>query len=55
MGLLRAIGTRALGMSIVNLVVGAGTFTLPCEVAAQMGAGAGVVAAPIGGLRAEPE
>ena len=37
---MRAIGTRALGTSIVNLVVGAGIFLLPGAVAARLGAAA---------------
>ncbi|HPF47611.1 MAG: APC family permease [Alphaproteobacteria bacterium] len=36
-GLLRAIGTRALGTNIFNLVVGAGIFALPGVVAAKLG------------------
>lgn len=36
-GLVRAIGTWALGTNIVNLVVGAGIFALPGIVAAQLG------------------
>ncbi|MBD8525829.1 APC family permease [Pseudomarimonas arenosa] len=36
-GLVRRIGTGALGANIVNLVVGAGIFTLPGIVAAQLG------------------
>ncbi len=36
-GLVRAIGVRALSLSIVNLVVGAGIFVLPGVIAAQLG------------------
>lgn len=36
-GLLRAIGVRALGISIVNLVVGGGIFVLPGLIAARHG------------------
>jgi len=36
-GLVRAIGVRALSISIVNLVVGAGIFVLPGVIAAQLG------------------
>jgi amino acid transporter len=36
-GLVRAIGTWALGANVINLVVGAGIFTLPGIVAAQLG------------------
>jgi len=36
-GLVRAIGVRALGISIVNLVVGAGIFVLPGLIAARLG------------------
>jgi len=36
-GLVRAIGTWALGANIVNMVVGAGIFVLPGVVAAQIG------------------
>jgi amino acid transporter len=36
-GLVRGIGTWALGTNIVNMVVGAGIFTLPGIVAAQLG------------------
>ena len=39
-GLVRAIGPRALGLSIVNLTVGGGIFVLPGLVAAQLGAAA---------------
>jgi amino acid transporter len=39
-GLVRAIGTRALSLSIVNLVVGAGIFVLPGLVAVQLGSAA---------------
>ncbi len=36
-GLVRVIGTGALGLSVVNMVVGAGIFVLPGLVAAQLG------------------
>jgi amino acid transporter len=36
-GLVRAIGTRALGLNIVNMVVGGGIFVLPGVIAAQLG------------------
>ena len=36
-GLVRAIGTRALGLNIVNLVVGGGIFVLPGLIAALLG------------------
>ena len=39
-GLVRAIGTRQLGLSIINLVVGAGIFVLPGVVAAELGSAA---------------
>ncbi|MDH4109551.1 MAG: APC family permease [Gammaproteobacteria bacterium] len=39
-GLLRVIGTGALGLSVVNMVVGAGIFVLPGRVAAQLGSAA---------------
>ena len=39
-GLERVIGTRALGLNIVNLVVGAGIFVLPGIVAAELGSAA---------------
>ena len=39
-GLVRAIGTRALSLSIVNMVVGAGIFVLPGLVAVQLGSAA---------------
>lgn len=39
-GLVRAIGTRALGINIVNLVVGGGIFVLPGVVAAELGSAA---------------
>ena len=39
-GLLRAIGTRALSLSIINMVVGGGIFVLPGLVAAQLGSAA---------------
>ncbi|HEX2449822.1 MAG TPA: hypothetical protein VHJ69_01705 [Gemmatimonadales bacterium] len=38
--LVRAIGTRALAASAVNLTVGGGIFVLPAVVAGQLGAGA---------------
>ena len=37
-GLVRVIGVRALGISIVNLVVGAGIFVLPGLIAVRLGA-----------------
>ena len=39
-GLARVIGTRALSLSIVNMVVGGGIFVLPGLVAAQLGSAA---------------
>lgn len=39
-GLIRAIGTRALGLNIVNMVVGGGIFVLPGVVAVQLGSAA---------------
>ena len=36
-GLIRAIGTGALGLNVVNMVVGAGIFVLPGIVAAELG------------------
>ncbi len=39
-GLVRAIGTGALGLSVVNMVVGAGIFVLPGLVAAELGSAA---------------
>ncbi len=39
-GLVRAIGTRALGINIVNLVVGGGIFVLPGVIAAELGSAA---------------
>ena len=36
-GLVRVIGTGALGLSVVNMVVGAGNFVLPSLVAAVRG------------------
>lgn len=39
-GLVRAIGTRALSLNIVNLVVGGGIFVLPGLVAVQLGSAA---------------
>ena len=39
-GLVRAIGTRALSLSIVNMVVGGGIFVLPGLVAVQLGSAA---------------
>ena len=39
-GLVRAIGTRALGVSVVNLVVGGGIFVLPGLIAVQLGSAA---------------
>ncbi len=39
-GLVRVIGTRALTLSIVNMVVGAGIFVLPGLVAVQLGSAA---------------
>lgn len=39
-GLVRAMGTRALGLNIVNMVVGGGIFVLPGIVAVQLGSAA---------------
>ncbi len=39
-GLVRAIGTGALGLSVINMVVGAGIFVLPGLVAAELGSAA---------------
>lgn len=39
-GLVRVIGTWALGLSVVNMVVGAGIFALPGRVAAELGSAA---------------
>ncbi len=39
-GLVRTIGTRVLGLNIVNMVVGGGIFVLPGVVAAQLGSAA---------------
>jgi len=39
-GLVRVIGTGALGVSVVNMVVGAGIFALPGLVAAELGSAA---------------
>ncbi|MDH3224162.1 MAG: amino acid permease, partial [Gemmatimonadota bacterium] len=39
-GLVRAIGTGALGLGIVNMVVGGGIFVLPGLVAAELGSAA---------------
>ena len=39
-GLVRAIGARALGINIVNLVVGGGIFVLPGLIAVQLGSAA---------------
>jgi len=39
-GLVRIIGTGALGLSVVNMVVGAGIFVLPGLVAAELGSAA---------------
>ncbi len=39
-GLIRVIGTGAVGLSVVNMVVGAGIFVLPGIVAAELGAAA---------------
>lgn len=36
-GLVRVIGTGALGLSVVNMVVGAGIFALPGRIAAELG------------------
>ncbi len=39
-GLVRVIGTGALGLSVVNVVIGAGIFALPGLVAAELGSAA---------------
>jgi basic amino acid/polyamine antiporter, APA family len=39
-GLVRAIGTRALGLNIINMVIGAGIFVLPGLVAVELGSAA---------------
>lgn len=39
-GLIRAIGTRALSINVVNMVVGGGIFAMPGLIAAQMGSAA---------------
>jgi len=39
-GLVRAIGTRALALNIINMVVGGGIFVLPGIIAAQLGSAA---------------
>ena len=39
-GLVRVIGTGALGLSVVNMVVGAGIFVYPGLIAAQLGSAA---------------
>ena len=39
-GLVRVIGTWALGLSVVNIVVGTGIFALPGRVAAELGSAA---------------
>ncbi len=39
-GLVRVIGTGALGLSVVNMVVGAGIFVLPGRIAAELGSAA---------------
>jgi len=39
-GLVRVIGTGVLGLSVVNMVVGAGNFVLPSLVAAGRGSAA---------------
>ncbi len=39
-GLVRAIGTRALGLNIINMVVGGGIFVLPGLIAVQLGSAA---------------
>jgi basic amino acid/polyamine antiporter, APA family len=39
-GLVRAIGTGALGLSVINMVLGAGIFVLPGLVAAELGSAA---------------
>lgn len=39
-GLVRVIGPRALGLSVINMVIGAGIFALPGLVAAELGSAA---------------
>ena len=39
-GLVRVIGTGALGLSVVNMVVGAGIFVYPGLIAAELGSAA---------------
>ncbi len=39
-GLIRVIGTGAVGLSVVNMVVGAGIFALPGIIAKELGAAA---------------
>ena len=39
-GLVRVIGVGALGVSVVNMVVGAGIFVLPGRIAAELGSAA---------------
>ncbi len=39
-GLLRVIGAGALGLSVVNMVVGGGIFVLPGRIAAELGSAA---------------
>ena len=39
-GLVRTIGTRALGLNIINMVVGGGIFVLPGLIAVQLGSAA---------------
>jgi amino acid transporter len=39
-GLVRVIGAGTLGLSVVNMVVGAGIFVLPGRIAAELGAAA---------------
>ena len=39
-GLIRTIGTRALGLNIINMVVGGGIFVLPGIIAAKLGSAA---------------
>ena len=39
-GLVRVIGTGALGLNVINMVVGAGIFVLPGLVAAELGSAA---------------
>jgi amino acid transporter len=36
-GLIRVIGTGAVGLSVVNMVVGAGIFALPGIIAKELG------------------